>query len=81
MTVETTGTSFQLSGDGATTVFPFTNIRLFENSDLEVYLIDSLGVATLQTEGVDYNMTINTNQTSGNVTFLSAPIRYSQPPY
>lgn len=73
MTVQNTTNKFTLDGDGVTTIFPYSNIKLIETSDMQVYLIDSLGDATLQTEGVDYSITYDDDTESGDVTMFVAP--------
>ena len=57
MTVQNQPNKFTLNGDGTNKVFPFTNLRLIDVEDLDVYIIDSLGNQTLQVVGVDYTLT------------------------
>jgi len=62
----------KFNGNGATTVFTYT-FRAFATTDIEVYLIDSSLVATLQTAGVDYTITLDSDGEGGAVTMTTAP--------
>lgn len=72
MTVQNAPNKFTGTGDGNTTVFPFTDLRLLSDADLKVYLVEG-GVQTLQTQGIDYNLSYDSNTQAGSVTFLTAP--------
>ena len=75
MTVADNPNKFSLAGDGVTLVFPFSNLRLIDAEDLDVSIIDNLGVSTPQVEGVDYNLAYDEDNISGTITFLiSAPL-------
>ncbi len=68
MTVPTNDSREQYQGNGATTVFPYA-FKIFEDSDLEVYLSDENGVQTLLTLGTDYTVSDAGNEDGGNVTY------------
>lgn len=63
------------SGDGITTQFNFP-FKIFEDTDLEVYKIDtsvSPEVATLQVLNTDYTVSISQTSEGGSVTYTTAP--------
>lgn len=64
-TVETNKVTF--TGNGSTTVFPFT-FRVFTAADIEVYLD-----GVLQTLTTHYSVTIDPSVEGGSVTFVTAP--------
>jgi hypothetical protein len=60
-----------LLGTGAQTSWPFT-FKVFAATDIAVTIADSLGVESPLTYGVDYNVTLNSNQETspgGTVTY------------
>jgi len=65
MTVSTTTNKIKYSGNGAQKTFAY-NFKIFDADDLEVYLVDSDGVETLQS---DYTVTGVGNINGGNVVF------------
>ena len=68
MTVQDTTNKFNFIGDASTTIFPWTNIKIINNSDMTITLDD-----VLQVEGVDYTILYDADTTNGTVTFLSPP--------
>lgn len=91
MTVQDNYTPVKLLGNGVNTDFDFS-WQAYATSDLVIYLEDvSTGDQTLQTEGVDYTVTLdNEGADGGTVTFTVAPtssyyviisrsVPYSQP--
>ena len=73
MTVSSDTNSVTYSGNGSTTVFPYT-FKIFENTDLIVTLIDdATEVETVQTLTTDYTVSGAGNNSGGNVTFVTAP--------
>lgn len=70
--VSSTSNFKRSDGTGALTTFTFT-FRVLENSDLQVYLVTAAHVATRQTEGVDYDLTLNSGGLGGTVEFDTAP--------
>jgi hypothetical protein len=72
-TVTDTYTPVQLTGDGSDTTFDF-DFKIFNNTDLVVAIVDpDTLVATTQTLGTDYSVSINTSTAGGTVTFGAAP--------
>lgn len=71
MTVTTTTTRLEYSGNGATTSFQYT-FKILTDEDLAVYVITA-GVATLQTLNDDYTVTGEGTASGGNVVFATAP--------
>lgn len=67
MTVSSTTSRWEYTGDGSTTDFPYTN-KVFEDSDLEVYVGGSL-----QALSTDYTVTGAGTAGGGDVKFVSAP--------
>lgn len=64
-----------LTGNGVSTLFPFT-FKVFQASDLLVVQTDLSGVETTQTLTTQYTVSLNSNQDSnpgGTVTMLTAP--------
>lgn len=72
MTVSTTNSRVEYSGNGSTTVFAYT-FRIFADSDLKVYLVDSAGTATLKTLTTNYTVSGAGDASGGNVTMGVAP--------
>nr|8CK1_B Chain B, Tail fibers Dpo36 [Ribes]8CK1_C Chain C, Tail fibers Dpo36 [Ribes]8CK1_D Chain D, Tail fibers Dpo36 [Ribes] len=68
MTVPTNDNREQYAGNGATTVFPYA-FRIFESSDLEVYLTDEDGDQALLIEGTDYTVSGAGDEEGGEITF------------
>ena len=60
------------SGNGVTTEYTFP-FKIFNASELQVYLIDTLGVAHLKTLTSDYSVTISTTTEGGHIDFVVAP--------
>lgn len=67
MTVPSTTARWEYAGDGATTVFPYTNL-IFATTDLRVYLDGVLQLLTTH-----FTVSGAGEPTGGNVTFLTAP--------
>lgn len=59
-------------GNGSKTAFDFS-FKVFNSSDLEVYLIDSGGTATLKTITTHYTVSLNTITEGGTVTMVTPP--------
>lgn len=72
MTVATTTNKVIYTGNGSTTVFPFT-FGTLPSGDLVVTLYDLNGVAIPQTEITHYTVTGKGAEDGGSVTFLVAP--------
>jgi hypothetical protein len=72
MTIASQTSRITYTGDGVTTAFsvPF---YFQSNSDLVVYLQDTLGNLTLQVLGTNYNLSGATISTGGTCTFTAAP--------
>lgn len=72
MTVATQTSETILTGNGSTTVFPFTFPTL-EASNIVVDLISSTGLITPQTQGTNYTVQNAGFETGGSVTMTVAP--------
>jgi hypothetical protein len=72
MTVSSDVNRISYAGNGSTTVFP-VNYYFLENSHLQVILITSAGVETIQTLTTNYTVTGAGNEAGGSVTMLVAP--------
>jgi len=75
MTVINTTDTIREVGNGVKVAFTFP-FKIFLTSDLDVFKIDTdvaPEVATLQVEGVDYTVAINTVTEGGTVTYTVAP--------
>lgn len=72
MTVANTTRKIRYTGNGATTVFSFP-FKVFQSSDLKIYLIDSDGEATLKTISTHYTVSFASGTEGGTVTMLTAP--------
>jgi len=57
MTVASSTSRVSFAGAGTTTAFATSPVIFFDTTDLQVYLIDSAGVATLKTISTDYSVT------------------------
>lgn len=69
----TTRKTDQEAGNGSVTDFDFS-FKVFQESDIEAYIIDSDGVATLKTLNTHYTVSINTTTEGGTVTWLAGSI-------
>lgn len=67
MTISSTLSRWEYSGDGSTTVFAYTN-KIFADTELEVYSDN-----VLQTLTTDYTVSGAGVETGGNVTYVTAP--------
>jgi hypothetical protein len=67
MTISSQTNRWAYNGDGATTVFAFTN-KAFASSDVTVYVDGAF-----QVESTDYTVSGVGDESGGNVTFVSAP--------
>lgn len=72
MTIAKTTSRAQYSGNDVTVAFSFP-YRFFEDSDLEVYILDANDVETLQTITTHYTVSNNGDETGGTVTMVTAP--------
>ena len=73
MTITNTTSKIRYTGNAVTVNFSFP-FRIFNASDLEVYLVlNSTDVATLKTLTTDYSVAITSGSDGGIVTFVSAP--------
>jgi hypothetical protein len=71
----TTRKAGPFTGNGLTTIFPFT-FKVFQASDLLVVRTDLSGIETTLTLTTDYTVSLNANQDSnpgGTITAISAP--------
>mgnify|MGYP001557122203 CR=1 FL=1 len=81
MTVESTTTYVVAAGNDTARVFSFSPIQIYEDTDLQVYLIDADNNATLLTQGVgSSNYIVNSQDypATGSITYpadgVSAPL-------
>jgi hypothetical protein len=75
MTVTTLATKprrVQLTGNGVLTDFDF-DFKIYENTEVLVYQIDTDSVATLQTITTDYTVTFDTAAETGTISFVTPP--------
>lgn len=72
MTIAKTDSSASYAGDDVTTAFSFP-YRFFDDTDLSVYVVDSLGVSTLQTLTTHYTVSNTDTEAGGTVTMVTAP--------
>jgi len=75
MTVINTTNKVRETGNNSNTEFSFS-FKIFNTTDLEVSKIDTSvtpEVVTLQVEGVDYTVSINTSSEGGDVNYTVAP--------
>lgn len=76
MTVTNTNLRNDYTGNGATTVYAFTFVAIYEvgsaKYSLKVITTDTDGVETLKTQGTDYTVALASNGT-GTITFATAP--------
>lgn len=72
MTVPTEINRNNYPATGGENTFPYT-FRIFDESELKVYITDTNGVSVLQTLGSDYTVTGVLSYTGGNVTFTDNP--------
>jgi len=68
MTVPTNDNREQYQGNDSATVFPYA-FRIFESSDLKVYLTDSENNQALLAEGTDYTVSGAGDEDGGEVTY------------
>lgn len=67
MPVSSTTSRWEFTGDGSTTVFPYTN-KIFADAELQVFSDN-----VLQTLTTDYTVSGAGVETGGNVTYVTAP--------
>ncbi len=75
MTVSTTTLKNSYSGNGSTTAFAY-GFKVFDSSELKVYIRSSAGTETLKSEGTGsahYGVSGVGSSSGGNVTFVTAP--------
>jgi len=72
MTIATTGSRIQYSGNDSTTVFPY-NFKITDEDQLEVILTDANGTDTTQTITTHYSVSDVGEATGGNVTMVTPP--------
>jgi hypothetical protein len=77
MTISTIENKVSYNGNGVTTVFAFPYL-FFENTDLDVYRVDSLGTLTLLTLTTDYTVTGAGAESGGTVTMVVPPATGTQ---
>ena len=75
MTLETTVTKKSYDGDDSTVAFPTTFI-FWDVTDIEVILLDALGVETTWVEGTEYDLTGGSGS-NGTVTVKTVPTDYT----
>ena len=69
MTVETPTTKVTVNGNGAATSFSFSPIVIFEDTDIEVYLLNTAGVETLLTKDTHYTVVVSSFPGTGSITY------------
>ena len=72
MTVNTSNNRIEYSGNGATTVFAY-NFRILDPSHVEVILVSSAGVETVQTITTHYTVAGVGDAGGGDITMVTAP--------
>ena len=73
MTIAKTGSESSTAGNGVTVAFSFP-FRFFDDTDLQVFVVlDSTGVATLQTLTTNYTIVNTDTEAGGTVTMVVAP--------
>lgn len=72
MSITTTTTRIQYTGNDTTKTFPYT-FKIYTTADLDVYTTIS-GVDTLHVLDTDYSVTGAGVATGGNVVFVTAPV-------
>ena len=77
MTVSNSDNKNFTNTDGSKVIFDF-DFKVFSETDLEVYVVDASGNATLKTITTHYLVTIDTTSEGGYVTFLTAPATAQQ---
>jgi hypothetical protein len=74
MTVAAVSNPIFLPGDGSTTAFPFTNLKILQAADLLVQVLAADGTVTSPARGDDYALTGVGLAAGGTVTFLAHAI-------
>lgn len=73
MTISTTNTvAGPFNGNDVATAFPFTDVKVLDNSDLIITLTDTSSVETTLVESVDYTLVLNSDQDNspgGTITY------------
>lgn len=72
MVLENSNNRTRLTANGVLVDFDYT-FKIFVDTDIQVYEIDTTGAATLQTIGTHYTVALSTTVEGGTVTFLTAP--------
>lgn len=72
MTVSSNNRVNTYTGDGTTTVFPYT-FRILKDTDILVQIKDANGVLTTKTITTDYTVSGAGDSSGGNITFVTAP--------
>ena len=72
MTVSNSNNRDRLTANGVLVDFDFT-FKIFANTDILVYIVDTSDVATLKTLTTDYTVDIASTTEGGTVTMLAAP--------
>jgi len=72
MTIGKTGNKVQYNGDGGTLPFAY-EFRFFDDTDLEVILLDASNVETVQTLTTNYTVSNTGTEAGGTVTMIVAP--------
>lgn len=72
MTVNTSNKRIEYSGNGSTTVFAY-NFRILDETHLEVILVNSSGVETVQTLTTHYTVAGAGDAGGGDITMATAP--------
>jgi len=73
MTLSSTTTRVEFTGNGSTTAFAF-NFPVLAAGDLTVTIVNSVGTETVQTLDTDYTVAIASDNTSATVNMASAPV-------
>lgn len=72
MTISTTTSRVDVNGNGVATSFSFSPVPIFEATDLQVTMVDSLGNATVLAQGsgpTNYSLTVASYPGTGSITY------------
>lgn len=72
MSISNTTSEIRYNGDNTTVLFSFP-FKVFETTDIEVYVVDANDNATLQTLTTHYSVSVNSTTEGGSVTMVTAP--------
>lgn len=72
MTISTNNVRIEYAGNSVTTVFAY-NFRILNEDHIEVILVSSAGVETVQTKTTHYTVSGVSDSGGGNITMITAP--------